>query len=92
MEVTYNFDCQFICGNGFNDSEDCDDGNPYSGDGCSSTCKVEPNYTCDNNFPSVCTLNPVCGNGVLQANEACDDGNGDSGDGCSSACTVESNA
>lgn len=24
----------------------CDDGNTISGDGCSSTCQIETNYTC----------------------------------------------
>jgi len=28
-------------------SGDCDDGNAISGDGCSSTCKVEPGYQCE---------------------------------------------
>ncbi len=27
--------------------EECDDGNPVSGDGCSSTCKVEKGYGCN---------------------------------------------
>ncbi len=40
------------CGNGIVEvlsdgtTEQCDDGNTVSGDGCSSTCKVETNYTC----------------------------------------------
>jgi cysteine-rich repeat protein len=51
----------------------CDDGNLADGDGCSSTCTVEP----------------VCGNGSVEGVEECDDGNLDDGDGCSSACTVE---
>jgi cysteine-rich repeat protein len=35
-------DCECTCGNGVLDmSEDCDDGNGMSGDGCSSTCLVE---------------------------------------------------
>eukprot|EP01025_Chloroclados_australasicus_P007283 TRINITY_DN1232_c0_g1_i2.p1 TRINITY_DN1232_c0_g1~~TRINITY_DN1232_c0_g1_i2.p1 ORF type:complete len:464 (-),score=67.58 TRINITY_DN1232_c0_g1_i2:417-1808(-) len=36
-----------ICGNGEIELlEECDDGNTVSGDGCSSTCKVEPGYIC----------------------------------------------
>ena len=35
------------CGNAMVDAgEMCDDGNTNSGDGCSPTCVVEPNYTC----------------------------------------------
>lgn len=46
------------CGNGVIESpEVCDDSNAASGDGCSSTCVVEPNFTCTGN-PSVCTSNP----------------------------------
>ena len=32
--------------------EACDDGNGKSGDGCSSTCKVEPGYTCTGGSPT----------------------------------------
>jgi cysteine-rich repeat protein len=43
-----------ICGNGVVESgEACDDGNVADGDGCSSTCAVEPGYTCIGS-PSVC--------------------------------------
>jgi fibro-slime domain-containing protein len=39
--------CDTICGNGNIDpGEDCDDGNQNSGDGCSSTCKVESGFSC----------------------------------------------
>lgn len=73
-------------------SESCDDGNPFSGDGCSSTCQVETGYTCSGS-PSICLKNPIslCGNGAINYNlgEACDDGNLRNGDGCSSSCTVE---
>ena len=27
-------------------TEECDDGNQISGDGCSSTCQIEPGWTC----------------------------------------------
>jgi cysteine-rich repeat protein len=36
--------------------ENCD-GNAVSGDGCSATCQVEANYTCDGGSPTVCTHN-----------------------------------
>ena len=39
--------CTTICGDGLVlGSEQCDDGNAVSGDGCSSTCQVEPGFTC----------------------------------------------
>jgi cysteine-rich repeat protein len=65
-----------VCGDGvvFTDSEQCDDGNTSSGDGCSSTCENET-------FPE-------CGDGLLQGGEECDDGNAINGDGCSSLCTI----
>ena len=35
------------CGDGKNiDPEECDDGNGNDGDGCSSTCVIEPNFDC----------------------------------------------
>ncbi|HKO49355.1 MAG TPA: DUF4215 domain-containing protein, partial [Polyangiaceae bacterium] len=39
--------CQSACGDGqrFSD-EQCDDGNTFNGDGCSSTCKTESGFTC----------------------------------------------
>jgi len=54
--------------------ESCDDGNTEDGDGCSSTCQIEPQ---------------PCGDGVLDETEQCDDGNTADGDGCSSTCEVE---
>lgn len=36
-----------VCGNGIKEgSEACDDKNSLNGDGCSSTCQVEPGFTC----------------------------------------------
>jgi cysteine-rich repeat protein len=78
--------CQ--CGNGnkhFN--ENCDDGGFENGDGCSSTCAVEPGWTCAGN-PSVCTLGE-CGDGNLDGAETCDDENQVPGDGCSGSCEEE---
>ena len=46
---SYDGDCeqQPICGNGIKeDNEQCDDGNLISGDGCSSTCKIEEENEC----------------------------------------------
>ncbi len=56
--------------------EQCDDGNLASGDGCSADCMTEE-------------VEPVCGNGVVEAGEQCDDGNRSNGDGCDSECQTE---
>lgn len=62
------------CGSGIQTpSEQCDDGNAVSGDGCSATCTSE---RCGDGVVSA----PA---------EVCDDGNGMNGDGCSVTCTVE---
>jgi choice-of-anchor A domain-containing protein len=63
------------CGNGKVEyGEQCDDGNTNNGDGCSSTCQIEPSK---------------CGNRNVEPGEQCDDGNTDNGDGCSSTCQYE---
>jgi len=76
------------CGNGMVDqSEQCDDGNRESDDGCSRICQTENNYDCSK--PGVPCVNMAkCGNGVLTSNETCDDNNTISGDGCSADCTT----
>jgi fibro-slime domain-containing protein len=39
--------CDTHCGDGnIDDGEQCDDGNQVDGDGCSSTCMLEPGFTC----------------------------------------------
>ena len=53
----------FVCGNGLLEgTEECDDGNVADGDGCSSTCTIEP----------------VCGNGLLETGETCEIGDSQS--------------
>ncbi len=43
-----------VCGDGSVDgAEGCDDQNTASGDGCSSTCQIEPGFTCQGS-PSSC--------------------------------------
>lgn len=65
----------FFCGNGLLEAgEQCDDGNIFNGDGCSSGCRIE--Y-------------PDCGNGIKNIGEECDDGNVDYGDGCTPLCKLE---
>jgi len=40
--------CNTICGNGVqNGTEQCDDHNNASSDGCSSTCQIEFGYKCN---------------------------------------------
>src|SRR5262249_29249163 len=56
-----------LCGNGTLDaSEECDDGNTASGDGCSHDCQLEQCYTCSGS-PSRCGPSP--------SGTACEDGN-----------------
>ena len=40
------FVCQEICGDGVIVNAECDDGNTVSGDGCSSTCMLQPGFDC----------------------------------------------
>ncbi len=68
----------------------CDDNNTVNGDGCNSTCFIEPGYACItgvNDGPDVCS--EICGDGKNLGKYQCDDGNTISGDGCSSTCTIE---
>jgi fibro-slime domain-containing protein len=78
------------CGNGILDqSEQCDDGNSASSDGCSRICQIENNYTCPTPGQP-CVNMAKCGNGILTSDEICDDGNTSDHDGCSANCkTVE---
>ncbi|MDE0882024.1 MAG: DUF4215 domain-containing protein [Myxococcota bacterium] len=62
-----------LCGNNVIDQgEECDDGNPRNGDGCTNQCKVEPR--------------PECGNGLIEGSENCDDGNNVDFDACGNDC------
>lgn len=74
------------CGDGIIErSEQCDDGNQTSGDGCSRLCQIEANWDCPTQGKP-CEYLGVCGNGRLTSNKACDDGNQSSGDGCAKDC------
>jgi cysteine-rich repeat protein len=44
-------------------AESCDDGNAVSGDGCDSTCQIEPGYVCS--APDVACRKPRCGDGIV---------------------------
>jgi len=79
-----------VCGDGkLQGSEQCDDGNTTSSDGCSATCEVEAGWIC--RVPGkLCA--PICGDSIITGPEPCDDGNTTGGDGCSSTCQVEGGA
>lgn len=80
------------------DNEQCDDANDANGDGCSSTCHIEPGYVCNSSGHD---CQKLCGNGYVEAagadgsitttadNEQCDDQNDANGDGCSATCHIE---
>ncbi len=57
------------CGNGvIDDGEQCDDGQvpPRDGDGCSSTCQLEPLWACSDATPSQCWRQFDPGNEVFE--------------------------
>jgi len=75
------------CGNSVLDpGEECDDGNAFTGDGCSLTCRVETDWICPN-VGQPCTSMVKCGDGKISGKEACDDHNTKDGDGCSADCS-----
>lgn len=79
------------CSNGVLEaSEDCDDGNLVSGDGCSNDCTLENGWVCSS--PNTPCAAARCGDGLRAGDEQCDDGNQSASDGCSSTCTLESYA
>ncbi|CAK86549.1 unnamed protein product (macronuclear) [Paramecium tetraurelia] len=45
----------------YSNNEECDDGNKIDGDGCSSSCQIEPYWFCNNypNQPSICSPNTI---------------------------------
>ena len=72
-----------VCGDGVKEgAEACDDHNLVDGDGCSSSCTLEPDC-------STGTCLTKCGDGMKLPPEQCDDGNAVDGDGCSSTCMIE---
>jgi fibro-slime domain-containing protein len=76
-----------VCGDKLKEgTEQCDDGNTLTGDGCSPLCRLEP--VCP---PGGGPCSTVCGSGLLLPGDKkqCDDGNTVDGDGCSSTCTIE---
>jgi cysteine-rich repeat protein len=88
---TVSGECLPRCGDGaLAASEECEDGNSDSGDGCTADCRVETGWSCDGTDAygqTVCKSR--CGDGLLAGNEGCDDGGRRGGDGCSASCEVE---
>ena len=57
-------------------TEQCDDGNVISGDGCTASCLVEEGWRCTGGgllTRDVCR--PIPGDGIVTGTEQCDDGN-----------------
>ncbi len=53
-----------VCGDGIIEgTEECDDGNIVSGDGCSSTCQIESESEA------------ICGDGIIEGTEECESSN-----------------
>ena len=61
--------CHVPCGDGILVliTEQCDDGNTVSGDGCSANCKREVGFYCEG---TVCVTK--CGDGFLKGKEECE--------------------
>jgi cysteine-rich repeat protein len=74
-----------ICGDGIvGETEQCDDGNTESFDGCSEAC----NFECTDPTGTVCFM-VRCGNGITESTEECDDGNSNDFDNCRNDCTIQ---
>ena len=79
-----------VCGNGIREgTEQCEDKNAVSGDGCSASCAIEAGFTCTGVPVSTCLPTvPVCGDGYKQGTEECDDKNRVNDDACSNVCKI----
>ena len=86
--------CVPICGDGkripWIPSDQCDDNNTMSGDGCSANCTIEAGYQCSGgSLTAIDACVSICGDGLRVGTEGCDDGNRLSLDGCDANCAVE---
>ncbi len=55
VTITVRTPAAVACGNGIKEgTEACDDGDTTGGDGCSATCTVESNFSCNRATPNVC--------------------------------------
>ena len=69
-------------------NEQWEDGNISDGDGCSTSCQIEPGWNCVNN-PALTssTCAPICGDGLIKGSEKWDDGNIIDNQGCLYDCS-----
>ena len=78
---------QASCGDGtLAKSEACDDGNTTNGDGCSSTCTLEPGYACPT--PGLACAAAKCGDGILVGTEECEFTGASPPTGCGTDCKI----
>ena len=81
--------CVTVCGDSIYIliSEQCDDGNVVSGDGCSSTCTIEFGYACVGAEYTKSNCTPICGDGICVTATECDCGT-NTPNGCLSDCSA----
>lgn len=84
IRVFKGIDARPVCGNAARTHDEaCDDGNAVGGDGCTTSCTIEPGYRPGTTGePSVV---PICGDGLLVGSETCDDGGRG---GCDARCSA----
>jgi cysteine-rich repeat protein len=90
VEYTLDISCiPLVCGDGVTSGdESCDDGNDVDGDGCASTCEIEPGFVCEEDDAALSTCREItCGDGRIDGDEECDAGG--PSEGCSETCQVE---
>ena len=79
-----------LCGDSLVDpGEQCDDGNLFGGDGCTTDCRNESPDVQPPDVQPPADASPTCGDAVVDAGEQCDDGNLIAGDGCTGGCRLE---
>ncbi|MFC1482417.1 DUF4215 domain-containing protein, partial [Myxococcota bacterium] len=83
-----------VCGNGIAEANEVCDGSDLRGQDCLDLGHQSGELACQEDClafdVSGCwTVQPICGNGVVEPGEVCDDGNLDACDGCSPTCFVE---
>ena len=69
-------------------SEECDDGNTHSGDGCELNT-VSHGWHCTEDGSGLSNCETRCGDGLVGGIEECDDSNTEGSDGCDDSCVVE---
>ncbi|CDW87712.1 lipoprotein [Stylonychia lemnae] len=85
--------CYETCGDGYNFptfTNDCDDANTNSNDGCNNKCQVEDGWYCYGGGPyAQDTCYEICGDQYDHGKFECDDGNNLANDGCNADCVEE---